>query len=300
MPTQLAIYTESFFPKNRFKRLIKIVLGRNVRGPKQVERSLLAGLQELEYPYSYNQAALDKTAVTCVLNGVETLAWATDQKEKGNLKKIVAGPNISILPHSDEGVLLNPNIDALITPCLWVQKAYEQDAPELKGKVFVWPAGVTVPPLTESPKTLDFLIYNKQKDNSLAEEITQNLQAQNFRVATITYGSFDQRDYFSILDKSRALIYLGHTESQGLAMFEAWARKVPTLVYGHHDPTGTIASPSPYLTEASGMFFQGVDELKSLAEQFLQTKFTPRNYIEQNFTHKKSAEKYLAIINQLH
>ena len=147
----LYLYTEEYFFRGRLKKFIKKILGRSLRGPAFVVQSLEQGLLGLAQQFYFNTPPKENV-VAGVLNGVSALSWAIEQKKQGKIEAILAGPNLVVLPHEHEGILKHRSIDAIIVPSLWVQKAYEKDAPELAGKIFIWPAGVHVP----APSALPF------------------------------------------------------------------------------------------------------------------------------------------------
>lgn len=295
----LYIYTERLFFYARLKRLVKIVLGKKMAGPLAVEESLCAGLNELGVPYEINSNS-ENVEVACVLSGVKTLEWAIEQKRKGKIKKIIAGPNIVVSPQDHNAILIDPAIDTIVVPSQWVKESYAYEAPEISDKIKIWPAGVSLPTLSHAPKTVDFLIYNKVGDSPLYRDVRSYLDDQGLHYRTVKYGSFQQEDFFKTLEEARYVLYLSATESQGLAMFEAWARNVPVLAWEpgklqrrNFIQTGAIATP--YISSETGMRFKNLEEFKKALSIFLSTDFHPRKYVEQNFTNKRTAEKYLEI-----
>ena len=87
------------------------------------------------------------------------------------------------------------------------------------------------------------------------------------------------------------MIYLSVSESQGLAMFEAWARNVSTLVWekGEYEGDGKSISgkiSAPYLTDQVGLAFSSVEDFSRQLEVFLKFGFNPRKYVEENFSNK--------------
>ena len=100
------------------------------------------------------------------------------------------------------------------------------------------------------------------------------------------------------------MIYLSESESQGLALQEAWIRNVPTLVWdGGYWQCGKYkwqgSSSAPYLTKDCGMFFKGKEDFINKFETFLKNlpNFQPREYSLENFTDETATKNYLKIIN---
>ncbi len=294
------IYTENLFVLNKIKNFIKILLGRQNRGPKAVEDSLLRGFQELGSPYKINSHELP-IDTACVISGSQTLRWAVEQKNKSLIKKIIAGPNLVVSPDDAGGILKHPLVDVIVAPSAWVREYYCQIDPSLKERVKIWPAGVSLPQPLPQEKSLDFLIYNKIANLPLLKEVVGVLGKKNFSFKILTYGKFKQNDYFKILAKAKYEIYLSKSESQGLAMFEAWARNVATLVWetGEYKNHGTKIMgqiSAPFLSPEAGMSFGGRDDFEKKLEVFIRTDFSPRAFVEENFTNKICSQKYLDIL----
>jgi hypothetical protein len=295
------IYTENLFALDRAKDAVKKLLGRQIRGPRVVFVSLVRGLKDMGKDFCVNSKISAPIETACVLSGAKTLKWAISQKQKGNIKKIIAGPNIVVFPDDEGGVLRDPLVDIVIAPGLWVKELYSRLAPELAGKIRIWPAGVLVPKASTQKKDLDFLVYDKTSRGPLFNEIIKLLQERKFNFKVLAYGKFRQEDYFGLLERSKFEIYLSRSESQGLAMFEAWIRDVPTLVWeaGEYENKGvkiTGQIGAPFLSPQTGSSFTTTEDFKNKLDTFINTRFSPRQYSEENFTDKICAQKYLDII----
>jgi len=296
------LYNESLFLFGRVKNAVKALLGRRTRGPEAVRQSLFTGFKELGVEFSFNARVNRPIEVACVLSGVKTLRWAIGLKKKGLIKKIIAGPNIAVSPKEENGLLEHSSIDKVVVPSCWIRDFYLTLSPSLAEKIQVWPAGVTVPPKTAKKKKYDFLVYNKIGENILFLDIREFLKGNDANFKIITYGKFNQKEYFELLDESKYEIYLSESESQGLAMFEAWARDVPTLVWergfwqkGANSWNGFTTSE--YLTKQEGLRFKDFKEFKVLFLKLSREKFSPREYISKNFTNRIGAKNYLTVIN---
>ena len=213
---------------------------------------------------------------------------------------MVAGPNIVISPNDFGGLIKNPLIDVIVVPSQWVKDYFVKLAPGITNRLVVWPAGVTVPILEASNKTIDFLIYNKIVGNNLVSKIVETLQQKNYSFQIINYGAFHQEAYFTLLNKSKYEIYLSESESQGLAMFEAWARGVPTLVWdkGLFEYQGVSVMglvSSPYLKDQTGMRFSDLEDFKLKLPIFVGHDFAPRQITESFFSNIQAAQAYLKL-----
>ena len=300
---KIFLYNQNFFWPANFKSRLKAVLGLKERGPAAVLASLQAGLAELSHQiFLNNKNNLPQDAAACVLSGTAVLKWAIAQKKAGKIGKIFAGPNVVVLPSDCGGLLKDSAIDQIIVPSQWVKDLYVKQAPELANKIFVWAAGVDLPIQGQANKEYDFLILSKTRGNStLADEIQRHLSAKKVKTSRLIYGKFNRQQYFNLLNASKYLIYLSDSESQGLAMFEAWAHNVPTLVwdkgvftYQGLEIAGNVASS--YLTAQTGARFKDYQDFTKVLPEFMSANYSPRSFIENNFTNKLSAQKYLDII----
>ena len=125
----------------------------------------------------------------------------------------------------------------------------------------------------------------------------------------IIYGSFDQQDYQKKINNSIALIYLQESETQWLALQEAWIKDVPTLVWNRWyreyqwNRWYDDHISAPYLTHQAGLFFESeIDfekNLQILLKKIDSQSFSPRAYCLEHLTDKICSENYLDIISKL-
>lgn len=276
------------------------MLGKYFGGPLMVEESLRSGLVEIGEPFAWNAPLHTPGSVVGVLNGSDVLLWAIGQKRLGNIGRLFAGPNIVVLPSQENGILEHKEIDGILVPSVWVKESYEKDCPELSGKIHVWPAGVTIPEVAETKKDIDFLVFNKTGESKIIRDIRQQLQGQ--KTYELLYGAFSQTDYFGLLSRSKYLVYVSESESQGLAMFEAWARNVPVLAWERgYAIAGNIKvqgkTSAPYMHDMAGKSFGSVTEFKDILHQLTEFSFSPRQYVQEYFSHEAAAKHYLEIVN---
>lgn len=296
----ISIFTENLFFSSKIKNFVKFLAGKENRGPRAVERSLIAGLTELGVNFSVNKIPEGVCEIACVLSGVKTLQWAIKQKQLGEIKKLIVGPNIVVSPNSEKGLLKDDYIDIILVPSQWVKDYYSAIAPEIANKIQIWTAGVNLPPKIVSQKNIDFLIFNKIGKHHLFEKIKEYIKDKGYSFRVVNYGQFYQAEYFKLLDQSKFEIYLSESESQGLAMFEAWARGAPTFVWekGFYESEGVRVSgkiSAPFLEKISGSYFSNENDFILKFNEFINAKYEPREFVKANFTNKAAAEKYLDI-----
>ncbi len=302
----IQLYTENLHMWPRMKSLAKRLLGREVRGPQAVVKSLTAGLDALKIPYAVNSTALSSGDMACVLSGVRALRWAIQKKRAGKIGKLIGGPNIVVTPLEQGRLILRPEIDAYIVPAQWSVDWWSSLVPEFRQKLKVWPAGVEDRGVLRKPGG-EVLVFQKNGPEELFRNIVDFLARQGKSVTVLRYGTFRQAEYFSALSRCDYGIYLSQSESQGLALHEAWMGDVPTLVWdrGYAEwgqyRWDTAGLAAPYLSEKSGMFFRDWIEFPGVYAQFVSNlvNFKPREYSLDRFTNEASARQLLTIINNI-
>jgi hypothetical protein len=303
----LYLYTEQFFWWSRVKNFIKILLGRQVRGPQAVEGSLIRGLLELNVPFILNQKPKDPNGTACVISGgVKILQWAIREKQKGKFKKIIAGPIIVVTPDECNWLVASPEVDAFVVPSQWVKNWWVSFRPSLESKIKLWPAGVKdYGDLVK--KDGKILIFQKNATTDLLQAVTFGLEKQGLSYEIIRYGSYGFNEYIVALSRSRFMIYLSESESQGIALFEAWMANVPTLVWdrgylinGKYRWDDSAIS-APFLTDRLGMFFKDKEDFPARLNEFIKIydSFKPREVAIEKFTDLTATKTYLDIIKSL-
>jgi len=274
-------------------------------GPSAVLESLIRGFDILNIDYQLNPKTKDISDIVCVISGADALKWAVEAKKQGKIKKIIAGPNIAVTPEDAGGILLDEAIDLVIVPSQWVKDFYSSFKTGFNKKIRVWPAGVKIYPESKQERK-GCLIYKKSIDEELFDFIIQYLKSQNIDYKVIKYRKYKKEKYFKLLNKVKFAIFLSESESQGLALQEAWARNIPTLVWNrgywqYKQYKWQGSSSAPYLNDGCGMFFEDRDDFENKLNIFIKNlpNFKPREYSLENFTDKVSAQNYLKIINEI-
>jgi len=297
-------------------KLIKTILrrGKNVGGEiytghPAVTRSLITGLKKLGAEFNYNPKKIKEVGETViVLSGVAVLRQAIKLKRRGKIKKLLAGPNLMVFSNEFNNILSAKEIDTCLVPSDWVRIAYEEDAPQLNGRIKIWPAGVDEnfwqPDNTHQKNKI--IVYQKNAPQELTEKVLEKLKILNLNPIKIIYGKYSADDFKKALQESSLAIFLSRSESQGIALQEAWAMNVPTLCWQPSELTingrkYSTFSSCPYLSESTGKIWQTIDELENMLIDYKNTKtlFTPRSWVESNLTDELSVHKLLKIINDL-
>ncbi len=282
------------------------------RGPRKVVLNLIKGLDEIKYPYVIN-ASLDATKVIWIHDDKEALEEVT--KLSTDIA-IIAGPNIYTLPSEIPSTIDTSRI-IWIHPAKWVKAFWEQSM-TTQIESIVCPVGIDTKvfhPDSINKKEI-ILVYNKQRSDEEVSIVCRALEAHGEKYKVITYGNYNEEDYKKLLGESKALIWIGRSESQGIGLLEALATDVPTLVWdiekfgewsgsGHERFTKeqldfTSATAAPYFDNSCGIVFNEKDELDTSLSHFLTNlkTFTPRSYIEINLPLGKQANEFISIYKE--
>lgn len=292
------------YAKFYLKSLIKGLI-RSKRGPDGVLNSLRKGLDQIGFQYALNIKP-NKNDTVHVLSNIAALRYAIKLKASGNISKLIAGPNLVIIPTDAGNILSDKNIDAILINSQWTKDFYSSLLTDVEDKIYIWPAGVDIPNIADKKKD-NVIVFKKSVPQDIFEKVITILREKNISHTVLEYGKFKQEDYFNLLAQSSSMIYLQEVESQGIALQEAWIRNIPTLVWNkgsYEYPTGHIVTgniSAPFLTPEAGMFFQGVDDFESQITAFISnlSNFTPRQYCEQNLSNKASALTYVKIVESI-
>ena len=305
----VSIYTRTnnILTTEYLKWLIRKIIQKK-SGPEAVLSSLVRGLDTLGIKHEIIPSK-PTFEIVHVLSGIRALEDIINLKKTGKIKKIIAGPNLVTTPNDSNKILHDKNLDIILVPSKWVADFYGKSLSEDQSKkVIVWPAGIKMPQNeTPAENRKLVLLFIKNVEKELSEDIKRYLQNEKILFEIIKYGKYKQEKYFSLLEKSRLMIYLQTVESQGMALQEAWVRNVPTLVLEKDTyvyPNGERAYgqvSAPYLTKESGLFFRDFEDFKLKLKDALQgaNPFSPRKYCTENLSDEISTQKYLDIINRL-
>lgn len=279
-------------------------------GHRTVRDSLILGLRLLGEDFRVNAEAPNEPAQKVgVLAGTRI---ARDLIRNGS--KVVLGPNYSVSPRQDPEIFANENITTVVVPSEWVKKFYASELPEISQKIVVWPAGIDTDfwrKLHPNSSKKKAIIYDKRQDKDLVAKTVEVLVSAGFVCEVVSYGAYTPSSYRQSLERAGFVVWLGSSESQGLAQFEAWSMGVPTLVRLSATPLeiplgkvlGQLVlrpgewSPSPYLSDSTGMFWESFEQLLQICNRYAdgQLVFDPRKFVEDNYSVRSAAQNYLSM-----
>jgi hypothetical protein len=223
----------------------------------------------------------------------------------------VIGPNVDLnkIPKETLKIIIgSPSI--FITPSDWVNPilAHEHGIPPIKIKS--WPVGLDDKEFKDDEKIKSVIIYEKNRtlerlETSEKEILGQALSELGYQFKYFQYGKYLQPEFLTALRKAEFAIWLGETESQGIALLQAWLSGTPTLCR-HVDTyvqkgTRYDASSAPYLQDVFGGYFFGRIPSKAQIEEFALALSNEecRKLAIETFSLASSAKEIVKIINSL-
>lgn len=182
-----------------------------------------------------------------------------------------------------------------------------------KDKTVVWFVGLDVdafPDMSNEPKTVDVLIYDKirwyrdERVTTVLGRLTRLLDAQGKTYKVLRYGHHHHSDFYATLRQSKSMAFLCEHETQGLAYQEAMAFNVPVFAWDDEvivdplmlKPSGLQVSSVPYFDDRCGVRFK-LDDMESAFARFWSKlpAFRPRDYVAENLDLKTAGNAYLDI-----
>jgi hypothetical protein len=298
--------------------LKKLLNKKKVSGIEKVFINLCKGFDALKIDYTintpFNKVKADEPVVVLGL-GEYALQGYTQPNP------IIAGIGLMTHPSEWPDLFEKYPVAKYLQHSEWTNNIYARYFGE--GKCDQWPAGIDTDYWLaddKTPKTTDFLIYNKimwdkpETDINLRRPILQQLDQLRLSYKEITYGQYKETEYVELLNQCKAMIFLCEHESQGFACCEALSMNVPVLAWDQafwldtnrfkwNDPV-VPATSVPFFDVRCGMSFKDITTfnttLPSFCDKLSTGSFSPREYILENLTLKKSAERMLEIINSVY
>jgi len=277
-------------------------------GHHGVNRNLIKGLDSLNVQIKFNSRVGNSPQCVGVLAGSKALRRVLSFT---NHKKIIAGPNF----YPDEPSLLHPRVKKYLVPSQWVLSTIKN--PILAQKTSVWPVGIDSdywnPNEFERGKTSSLrtgLIYMKSKSpkSNLLKNSINRIPGVDWRL--VTYGTYRPSDLRSLLAEVDFCVYIGDSESQGIAQFACWSMNVPTFVFSSNECieiklnteiinlNANQYSPAPYLSTSTGSQWTELVDLISLINLDLEQSFSPRMWVIENASPIASAKEYIRILRE--
>lgn len=273
-----------------------------------VTYSLLRGLKNLHTDFNYNPSLeAEVGSVVVVLANMDALKQAIKWRQSGKIQKLLAGPTLVISPLDHNGIVRSPWIDRYIVNSKWTKTAYIEDAPEMIHNLVIWPAGVDPDlwaPSQQCTKMNSVLVYWKTGPMEFCESVEAILRKYHWDPVRIRYGNYDHATFRQLLDLSAFAVFISRSESQGIALAEAWSMNVPSLAWNPKELTAnnrkySECSACPWLTPATGLDWNSFEEFEALLQRMPQNlmSFHPREWVLENMSDTATARILLSIID---
>jgi hypothetical protein len=292
--------------RNMLNIVSRSIVSKHTRGPRKVVTNLISGLKEINYPFTIN-ADLGATKTLWIHDDPEALIAAMKLPHD---VAVIAGPNIYTLP-SEIPSTIDLSRVIWIHPAPWVEAFWRQSgADDMRSEV--WPVGIDTSVFTPSQQEKDLvLVYNKQRTVNDVEAVCEALEARGEKYRVLTYGEYSEEDYLRLLGQSKAIVWVGRSESQGIGLLEALSMNVPALVwdvsvFGNWEGAGkerfsaeqlsfSPVTAAPYFDDTCGLKFTDRNDLRPTLDIFFEniSTFTPRKYIEKELSLQKQATDFL-------
>jgi hypothetical protein len=303
---RIMIVTDKRIPLNRkiFMRDIPS------KGPSAVWSSVLQGMRRLNQHFTIytrtNKVGVwinKKSTRWIILNWTGNSETLISFLSKINSPKVILGPNINL---DDKLIAYLKNkkqvYSNFLTPSDFVSKNLIRST-HGQIKITTWAAGVEYRLFTPGDTEKKFQIGVYVKGSLSNQDITHIKQLkEHFRqdLVVIEYGKYTPPEYISILKKLKVVFWFGGTESQGLALLEAWSAGVPTIVR-YRKSSFDINHPSeiafaPYNDEKTGGFFEENDSVEEIVDKFYsRPDVDPREKILSEFTNELTTRNLLEL-----
>lgn len=265
------------------------------RGPQIVAQRIFSMLQEMDLS--------GFKSVDWVLNVNSEESWEKLILDKENL---VVGPNIEFeKAHISEKLILIDSFKILV-PSEWVVPIIQERLIWFRGEYHVFPSDIDFDYWKPRQKgNQDQILIYRKYDTSEEDffNVVKICKKMGLRYKVVTYGKYTRRSFRRILRKCQAAVWLGTTESQGIALLECWSMDVPSLVRSQitfkDNVTGKDfdSSSAPYLARECGEQISATDLDINSFSNFLKESFakSPREYVISQFSNAKMFENLFII-----
>lgn len=245
-----------------------------------------------------------ENSIVYVPSGWKALRDAIALKRAGKITKLITGP-VGDCIDDYESIILDESIDVCVVPCQWYKEKCEREAASKNlrfDNICVWPVGVDHERWTPLNTKLDAkagkaLIYVKGRGAAALKSTEDTVKKSGIEYQEIFCGSHVPGDYKAKLEWCDFVVYLGYSETQGLALAQAWSMNRPTLVYEPDTVTELGLEAAPYLTSETGKRWKNIEELELLLLNM--PVFSPRKWVLEHQTNATAFGNFLRIVDDI-
>jgi hypothetical protein len=269
-------------------------------------RSVVEGLHEIGADFNHDPPTFNTLARVVYAPANEALRQAALLKRDGRVDFLVAGPSNAFFPEEADNILWLSEIDIIIEPSEWMREFFSEIAAPLVPKIRICTAGIDQNywKSGNDRQRTHAVVYWKSGEEKFCESVEKIVRGFGVEVVRFRYGHYTREDYRTDLDRSAIAIFLSSFETQGIALAEAWAMDVPTLVWNPRSDASwrgrafIAKSSAPYLTPATGMEWVTLDDLARVAREAFANRsaFSPREWVLANMTDAICSSRLFEII----
>lgn len=272
-----------------------------------VAGSARRGLKKVCRHYAFNPDSMDQVyehvvVITDLRAGKQACLWKRD----GKIQTLRVGPNFA--PSEGDFFIFRPILDCYLCNSAWPAENICRMRPGLENRISFWYAGVDETywkPTTRlsEKRSKKALLYFKT-DGDVAERAKRCLQECGYEVLPISYGSYQPQQFKQLLEEALFAVFISRSESQGIALAEAWSMDVPVFAWNPKTPFDwdgfrwTDVSSCPYMNPMVGSDWQKIVQLKEQIHSFEndRSQFQPRRWVLLHMTDKTSIEQLMELI----
>lgn len=228
----------------------------------------------------------------------------------------VLGPNIIVLPK--DFPVIRPRLDHCIYlhPCQWLVDLWKMVGYN-ESEIAAWPSAIDIDEydFANAKEKRHVMVYFKERDPTLIFRLQDILAKIDIIPEFVHYGYYTQAQYKNVLSRCSFGIWIGRHETQGYALLEALAARVPLIVLDAKKITEAIparypfpaycqkieSTSAPYFDDSCGVKIDSLDEIEEVVRRMMVefSNYNPRQYVIKNFTYEKCAQNLLNFFERL-
>lgn len=314
----LTFLAGNHWPNNEGPRLPK---AKEYAGHRGWSGSVVRGLTTLGNDvgsWNYNPSHLDMLNDVIWTDNCPRARSAVRSGEARRTKFVVCGPVGTTWENKED--FTDPSTGFLIAPSSWVADRFRGENVRIRILVSgVDPEFFKPTVQAERSATQNYtvqpgksvVLYLKvagghgfRLEDPFVQETRATLVREGWNVIPIVYGDYNEDEWRSALDRAVAAIFMTSTESQSIALAEAWSMDVPTFVYevSPLHPAAIFgrwwphANEGPYINYLNGARWSTIQGVLNLLWDMPAHPWNPREYVISTMTDKISVFNVLRAI----
>lgn len=281
-------------------------VGGSFRGEHgEVANSARRGLKKIRCDFTNNPDDLNEVKENVVVlcderAGRQAYEWKNNHK----IKTLLVGP--IFVPSSENYFISWPLVDCYLSPSEWPALNLCRERPSLTDRVQIWYAGIDEqywkPTIRFKDKQSKKVLLYCKTNSEIAEQAKRCLEEFGYIPEEIVWGKYKHDGYKKMLEECKFAVFVSRSETQGIALAEAWAMDVPVLAWNPQtsfDWDNIIWMPvssCPYMNPIVGLDWKEMDQFRSILRNFEEQaeRFQPRRWVLMNMTDKISVERLMS------